>query len=53
VVGTQPIFYACRQPIPKLIRHVVWLNLRFILGYRDVGEPMTERGLGVSCEATS
>jgi putative transposase len=36
-------------PAP-IIRHVVWLYVRFTLGYRDVEDLVAERGIDVSCE---
>ena len=41
----QPIFYARHQFPPEIIRHAVWLYLRFTLSYRDVEELLAERGL--------
>ena len=35
---------------PVIIRHVVWVYLRFTLSYRDVEEPLAERGLDISYE---
>ena len=35
---------------PDIIRHAVWLYLRFTLSYRDVEELLAERGLEVSYE---
>jgi hypothetical protein len=35
---------------PEVIRHAVWLYLRFTLSYRDVEELLAERGLKVSYE---
>jgi putative transposase len=35
---------------PDVIRHAVWLYLRFTLSYRDVEELLAERGPDVSCE---
>ena len=46
----QPISYARHQFPPKIIRHAVWLYLRFTLSYRDVEELLAERGLDVSYE---
>jgi transposase-like protein len=46
----QPISYARHQFPPEIIRHAVWLNLRFTLSYRDVEELLAERGLEVSYE---
>src|SRR5215207_9524941 len=46
----QPISYA-RHPFPaEIIRHAVWLYLRFTLSSRDVEELLAERGLDVSYE---
>ncbi len=46
----QPISYARRQFPPELIRHAIWLCLRFTLSYRDVDELLAERGLDSSYE---
>ncbi len=46
----QPISYARHQFPPDMIRHAVWLYLRFTLSYRDVEELLAERGLDVSHE---
>ena len=46
----QPISYARHRFPPEVIRHAVWLYLRFTLSYRDVEELLTERGLDVSYE---
>jgi transposase-like protein len=46
----QPISYARHQLPPEIIRHAVWLYLRFTLSYRDVEELLAERGLEVSYE---
>ena len=35
---------------PAIIRHAVWLYVRFTLSYRDVEELLAERGLDVSYE---
>jgi putative transposase len=35
---------------PTIIRHAVWLYVRFTLSYRDVEDLLAERGLDVSCE---
>jgi putative transposase len=46
----QPISYA-RHRFPRdVIRHAVWLYLRFTLSYRDVEDLLAERGLEVSNE---
>jgi putative transposase len=36
---------------PAIIRHTVWLYLRFTLSYRDVEDLLAERGLDVSYES--
>jgi len=46
----QPISYARHQFPAEIIRHAVWLYLRFTLSYRDVEELLAERGLDVSYE---
>ena len=46
----QPISYARHQFPPEIIRHAVWLYLRFTLSYRDVEELLAERGLDTSYE---
>src|SRR5215204_7520956 len=43
----QPISYARHQFPPEVIRHAVWLYLRFTLSYRDVEELLAERGVDV------
>jgi transposase-like protein len=35
---------------PAIIRHAVWLYVRFTLSYRDVEDLLAERGLDVSYE---
>ena len=35
---------------PEIIRHAIWLHLRFTLSYRDVEELLAERGLDLSYE---
>jgi putative transposase len=45
-----PISYRRHQFPPEVIRHAVWLYLRFTLSYRDVEELLAERGLDVSYE---
>ncbi len=35
---------------PEIIRHAVWLYLRFTLSFRDVEELLAERGLDISYE---
>jgi putative transposase len=48
--GMLPISYARNRFPPEIIRHAVWLYLRFTLSYRDVEELQAERGLDVSYE---
>jgi putative transposase len=47
----KPISYARHRFLPDVIRHAVWLNLRFTLSYRDVDDLLAERGLEVSNES--
>src|SRR6516165_6680876 len=47
----KPISYARHRFPPDVIRHAVWLYLRFTLSYRDVEDLLTERGLIVSNES--
>jgi transposase-like protein len=35
---------------PAVIRHAVWLYMRFTLSYRDVEDLLAERGLDISYE---
>jgi putative transposase len=44
------ISYARHRFPPDVIRHAVWLYLRFTLSYRDVEDLLAERGLEVSNE---
>src|SRR5499427_3763109 len=44
------ISYARHRFPPNIIRHAVWLYLRFTLSYRDVEDLLAERGLDVSYE---
>src|SRR5213078_2094157 len=46
----QPISYVRHQFPAEIIRHAVWLYLRFTLSYRDVEELLAERGLDISYE---
>jgi putative transposase len=46
----QRISYARHRFPPEIIRHAVWLYLRFTLSYRDVEELLAERGLEISYE---
>jgi putative transposase len=41
----QPISYARHRFPSDVIRHAVWLYLRFTLSYRDVEDLLAERGL--------
>ena len=47
----KPISYARHRFPPDVIRHAVWLYLRFSLSYRDVEDLLAERGLDVSNES--
>ena len=42
------ISFARHQFPPSIIRHAVWLYVRFTPSYRDVEELLAERGLDVS-----
>jgi putative transposase len=44
------ISFAGHQFPPAIIRHAVWLYVRFTLSYRDVEDLLAERGLDVSYE---
>jgi putative transposase len=44
------ISFARHQFPPAVIRHAVWLYVRFTLSYRDVEDLLAERGLDVSYE---
>jgi putative transposase len=44
------VAYARHRFPPDVIRHAVWLYLRFTLSYRDVEELLAERSLDVSYE---
>ena len=46
----KPISYARHRFPPEVIRHAVWLYLRFTLSYRDVEELLAERGIETSYE---
>src|SRR5919112_2606841 len=46
----QPISYARHQFPAEIIRHAIWLYLRFTLSYRDVEELLAERGIVVTYE---
>src|SRR5262245_29398832 len=47
----KPISYARHRFPPDVIRHAIWLYLRFTLSYRDVEDLLAERSLIVSNEA--
>jgi putative transposase len=44
------ISFARHQFPPEIIRHAVWLYVRFTLSYRDVEDLLAERGLDVTYE---
>jgi transposase-like protein len=44
------ISFSRHQFPPSIIRHAVWLYVRFTLSYRDVEGLLAERGLDVSYE---
>jgi putative transposase len=46
----QPVSYSRHRFPPELIRHAVWLYLRFTLSLRNVEELLAERGLDISYE---
>ena len=46
----QPISFARHRFPPEVIRHAIWLYLRFTLSYRDVEELLIERGIELSYE---
>ena len=45
------ISFARHLFLPAIIRHTVWLYLRFTLSYRDVEDLLAERGLDVFYES--
>ena len=51
IAGMATISYARHQFPPDVIRHAVWLYLRFTLSLRDVEEMLAERGLDLTYEA--
>ena len=51
VWAMKPISYARHRFPPDVIRHTVWLYLRFTLSYRDVEDLLAERGLMISNES--
>ena len=44
------ISFTRHQFPPDIIRHAVWLYLRFTLSFRDVEDLLAERGLDLSYE---
>jgi putative transposase len=44
------ISFARHQFPPAVIRHAVWLYMRFTLSYRDLEDLLAERGLDISYE---
>ena len=46
----QTISYVRHRFPPAVIRHAVWLYLRFTLSYRDVEDLLAERGVEASYE---
>ena len=44
------ILFARHQFPPAVIRHAVWLYVRFTLSYRDIEDLLAERGLDISYE---
>jgi putative transposase len=46
----KPVSYKRHRFPPDVIRHVVWLYLRFTLSLRDVEELLAQRGIEVSYE---
>ena len=48
--GVGPISFKRHRFPPQIIQHAVWLYARFTLSYRDVVDPLAERGLDVSNE---
>jgi transposase InsO family protein len=46
----KPVAYKRRRFPPDVIRHAVWLYLRFTLSLRDVEELLAQRGIEVSYE---
>jgi len=45
----QPVSYARRQFPPDIIRHAVWLYLRFTLSYRDVQKLLADWARSLLC----
>jgi len=46
-----PNLYQHHRFLAEMINHGVWLSFRFCLSYRDVEEPMAERGVILTDEA--
>ena len=46
----QPASYARHQFPAEIIRHAVWLYLRFSLSYRDVEELLAKHAVEISYE---
>jgi hypothetical protein len=44
MLGMAPFGYPRHRFLPEIIQHAIWLYLRFILSYRDVEEPLADRG---------
>ena len=52
VIGwAMTISFARHQFPPTIIRHAVWLYLRFTLSFRDVEDLLAERGIDASYES--
>ena len=47
------ISFVRHQLQPAVIRHAIWLYMRFTLSYRDVEDLLAERGLDISYETVS
>jgi transposase-like protein len=45
-----PLRYRRHRLLADIIRHAIWLHLRFTLSYRDVEDLLAERGLDLSYE---
>ena len=45
-----PLSFKRRRFPPSIIRHAIWLYVRFTLSLRDVEEMFAERGLDLSYE---
>src|SRR5471030_2116094 len=46
----QKISYGGYRFPPEIIHQAIWLYLRFTLSFRDVEDPLSERGIAVSYE---